>query len=124
MQDYIRLYCGSELAGNVILPSIALIDTNQRIRGVNYWESWETADDLITKINQFADTGYETPDPYRGGDADLVIRGTEDYVSAKNIVRLVNQARERNGHEPLFFDRALTETAMRRAEEIAVYYSH
>ena len=79
---------------------------------------------MITKINQFADTGYETPDPYRGGGADLVIRGTEDYVSAKNIVRLVNQARERNGREPLFFDRALTETAMRRAEEIAVYYSH
>lgn len=128
MWSAIRQHKGDDIS-SVRLPVVVLIDGNNRIQNIAM-DGLISADELIGMVNQFADTGYtpskpsEPSDPYDGKLAELTISGTEDYQSAKEVCRLVNEARAEKGLSPLYFDKALTEAAMQRAAEIAVYYSH
>lgn len=52
------------------------------------------------------------------------ITGTADYAAAQEELGILNSYRSGNGLSELTLDTALTEAAMQRAAEIAVYYSH
>lgn len=121
MWFYVMRYYGS--ASTAAAPVTVLIDGDNMIQDI-YLEGAQSADDLITKINKFADTEYVPKDPYYGVNVNLTIHGMEDYNSANKVYELVNQARIKNGLTPLYLDKDLTETAMQRAAELAVYYSH
>lgn len=108
---------------STVMPMIVLVDENNMVQTfIN--DNLKSADDLITMINKFADTRYTTSDPYYGKTTALTISGTEDYVSANQVYEMVNHSRNANGMPSLRLDKELTETAMQRAAELAVYYSH
>lgn len=121
MWFYIMRYYGS--ASTATMPVIVLIDENNMIRDVHQ-DGELSADELIVGINKFTDTGYTTSDPYYEAIVNLKVSGTEDYISAKQVFELTNQARNQNGLASLHLDKDLTEAAMQRAAEIAIYYSH
>lgn len=50
--------------------------------------------------------------------------GTENYDYAYEVLRLTNEARAKVGAAPLTMDASLLESAMQRAAECAIYYSH
>ena len=58
------------------------------------------------------------------GIAEVTAAGTEAYSQAMDVFELVNENRAANGAGKLSFSATLTELAMQRAAEIAVYYSH
>lgn len=49
------------------------------------------------------------------------ITGACDYTKASEVLELLNDHREKNGLTPLTMDAELTEAAMQRAAEIAIY---
>lgn len=49
------------------------------------------------------------------------ITGACDYTKASQVLELLNDHREKNGLTPLTMDAELTEAAMQRAAEIAIY---
>ena len=54
----------------------------------------------------------------------VVVTGTEDYDEAREVLAIVNKERTALGLDPLELDIELTETAMQRAAELSVLYSH
>ena len=54
----------------------------------------------------------------------VIVEGTADYDAAQEQLTLTNAERAKKGRAPLKMSRSLQETAMRRAAECAVYYSH
>lgn len=54
----------------------------------------------------------------------LRFSGVRSYTYANQALKLVNQARARAGKPKLTMGSRLQEDAMKRAEEIAVYFSH
>ncbi len=50
--------------------------------------------------------------------------GAYRYDQAWEILKLVNQAREKEGHQPLVMDKFLLDSAVIRAQESAVIFSH
>ena len=54
----------------------------------------------------------------------LQFQGVRSYTYASNALELVNQVRAKAGRKKLTMGSQLQEDAMRRAEEIAVYFSH
>lgn len=54
----------------------------------------------------------------------LVIKGTENYGAANEVFQLVNATRKEKGLAELNLDKALTDTAMQRAAEIAINFDH
>lgn len=59
-----------------------------------------------------------------GTKLDLAIQGECDYKIANEILTIVNAERKKVGKKALAMDKTLTEYAMQRAAECAVYYSH
>ena len=57
-------------------------------------------------------------------DECLYINGTEDYSKAYEVLNLVNKERKAAGLETLKMDGSLLKTAMLRAAEITLYFSH
>lgn len=57
-------------------------------------------------------------------NVDFTIYGTYDYAQAEEVLALVNEERAAEGLSQLTLDPVLTELAMQRAAECAVYYSH
>jgi len=55
---------------------------------------------------------------------DFPISGTQDYAAAYQMLSLINAERTRAGKSTLRMDTALTKTAMRRAAETTVSFSH
>ncbi|MCD7944907.1 MAG: CAP domain-containing protein [Clostridia bacterium] len=55
---------------------------------------------------------------------DVTIFGTCNYDGANEIVEKTNEARAAEGLDALVMDVQLTEWAMQRAAELAIYYSH
>jgi uncharacterized repeat protein (TIGR02543 family) len=66
---------------------------------------------LSTSLSALAD-GYKT------------VEGVFDYGFAQDVFDIVNIERVGRGIEPLVMTPALTDAAMKRAAELAVYYSH
>lgn len=54
----------------------------------------------------------------------VALAGTFDYAQAYEVFRQVNQVRAQQGKHALVFDKGLTEAAMQRAAECALFYSH
>ncbi|MCD8055981.1 MAG: InlB B-repeat-containing protein [Clostridiales bacterium] len=54
----------------------------------------------------------------------VTVSGTANYDYANEVVALVNEERAAEGLDPLVMDERLTEGAMQRAAELAIYYSH
>lgn len=99
-------------------PFTVLIDGNNKVQKV--LTGYQTADGIMTEIRQFASVDYEESNP----KVTVHISGTENYSYANEVLALVNQERARRGLSPLKPDQALMETAMQRAAELAMYYSH
>lgn len=57
-------------------------------------------------------------------DDSLYIRGTQDYSKAYDVLKLVNKERKAAGLGALKMDESLLETAMLRAAETVVLFSH
>lgn len=55
---------------------------------------------------------------------NVQVEGTKYYNYADEMFKIINQEREKEGLEPLAFDKELTETAMQRCAEIAISFSH
>ena len=55
---------------------------------------------------------------------DISITGTKNYNNAYSVLRLVNEERQKQGLNALVMNKSLLETAMMRAGEIAVCFSH
>lgn len=118
--EYVNLYLGN--ANTVTLPVTVLLDENNGIRDV--CTGVLSANDIASKISQFVDIGSSVPDSSGVAAVQLKIRGTEDYVLANQVYQLVNQERNAKGLPSLHYDHKLTETAMQRAAECAIYFSH
>ena len=54
----------------------------------------------------------------------LRLTGTADYTQAYKVLELVNQERKKQGSQPLKMDKTLLATAMQRAAETSVSWSH
>lgn len=55
---------------------------------------------------------------------DYTLSGTQYYNHASEVVRSVNTYRSQNGLSSLSWNKTLTEYAMQRAAELAIYYDH
>lgn len=66
--------------------------------------------------------GSGEPDPQ--GTYTVKLSGTFDYAAAWEELALINSCRAEAGVSPITLDAELTQAAMQRAAEIAVYYSH
>ncbi len=55
---------------------------------------------------------------------EITISGTENFDYIKEVHKIVNEERAKKGKSALILDKELTNRAMKRASEIAVYYSH
>lgn len=58
------------------------------------------------------------------GTAALSLQGTLDYAKAFDALNSTNQLRAKAGRSALKMDQELLETAMQRAAELALYFSH
>ena len=54
----------------------------------------------------------------------ITISGNENFDYVKEVHQIVNEERAKEGKSALVLDKELTNRAMKRASEIAVYYSH
>ena len=68
---------------------------------------------VLLAIPAYADTTF-----------NFTIDGTYNYAEAQDVLDGLNQLRIANGLSPVTLDVTLTEMAMQRAAECAVYYSH
>lgn len=99
-------------------PFTVLIDGNNKVQKV--LTEYQSADGIMKEIRAFAGGNYEETNP----KVNVDISGTENYSYANEVLALVNQERARRGLGALKQDQALTEVAMQRAAELAMYYSH
>lgn len=82
------------------------------------WQGSFKTDYYLSALSAI-DGNYEAPSNYH-----VKINGTNDYYSAYAILDILNKYRKDNGLSQLTMDKDLLNTAMQRAAEIAVYYSH
>ncbi len=102
------------------LPTIVIIDGNNQI--IDILSGRQTASTIINIIN--GNSSDDTPGDVTGSAASVTVDGTENYDFANDVLALVNQTRAEKGVAPLKFDESLLETAMQRAAELSLYYSH
>lgn len=121
--DALKAYTEAYEGGNTMsVPTTVLVDGANNIQYL--YRGAKSADDLIYAINTFVNTGYTTQNPYYNMNTNVTITGTEDYNAVNEVYQRVNQERAAKGLSALHLDKELTETAMQRAAEIAIYYSH
>jgi len=73
------------------------------------------------------DSGNNTNDNNQIDDnkiMNLSVSGQENYDYAYEVLEIVNETRTKLGYNALSMDKSLLETAMQRAAEISIYYSH
>lgn len=114
MWEYHDSIYGPAASGS--LPFTVLIDGNNRVR--NVLKGNQSANAIMSEIEKFSSVEYENP------NVSIVVRGTENYDYIKDVLKLVNQSRTAKGLSTLTLDKELLETAMQRAAEISMYYSH
>ena len=102
------------------LPTIVIIDGNNQV--IDILSGYQTASTIINIIN--GNSSDDTPGDVTGSAANVTVDGTENYDFANDVLALVNQTRAEKGVAPLKFDESLLETAMQRAAELSLYYSH
>ncbi len=66
----------------------------------------------------------EEPSEPESDICTLQVAGMREYDEIQEVFRLLNEQRTQNGLEPLILDATITELAMQRAAECALYYSH
>ena len=64
-----------------------------------------------------------TPESY-GKLYETAVTGTANYKAAFQVLELVNKERKKVGKAALVMDKAMLESAMQRAAECSLYYSH
>lgn len=97
-------------------PIIALVDSSNKVRSVTVGPKSETF--LLEEMQKFT-----TISNYVKTKFDITVPGIEEYAYTQTILALVNQARAKQSLPKLTLDVELTEAAMQRAAEIAVFYS-
>ncbi len=113
---------GAGITGSVTLPAIVLLDSQNSVRSV--LTGYQSSNDLFREMNQFASISGSETDDEEDAERNLVINGKEDYDEAYQVLDIVNQTRAEVGQPALKMDVELLETAMIRAAEISVFYSH
>ncbi|MEZ3422510.1 MAG: fibronectin type III domain-containing protein [Lachnospiraceae bacterium] len=114
-------YLDLVMARNLMaLPTIVIIDGNNQV--IDILSGYQTASTIINIIN--GNSSDDTPGDVTGSAASVTVDGTENYDFANDVLALVNQTRAEKGVAPLKFDESLLETAMQRAAELSLYYSH
>lgn len=102
------------------LPTIVIIDGNNQI--IDILSGRQTASTIINIIN--GNSTDDIPGDVTGTAASVTVDGTENYGFANDVLALVNQTRAEKGVAPVKLDESLLETAMQRAAELSLYYSH
>ncbi|MBQ7800801.1 MAG: S-layer homology domain-containing protein [Oscillospiraceae bacterium] len=116
-----QTYCEYSLT----YPFVVIITESGGVRTIQYADKMMTSparlyNSLAALIPEFADsTSGDLP-----GLVSVTVAGTQMYSEAADVFTLVNQNRVANGAAELTYNATLTELAMQRAAEIAVYYSH
>lgn len=119
MWDYFDMFHDPTVANTGVgLPFTVLIDGNNQVQKV--LTGYYSADAIMDEIKQFSSPDYVEKNP----KLNVYIEGTENYSYANDVLSLVNQTRAQGGLPALKLDSELTEAAMQRAAEIALYYSH
>ncbi len=72
----------------------------------------------------FAAVLFALPVSAASETVDVTIYGMQNYDEANKVFEIINSSRAEEGKSPLVMDPVLTECAMQRAAENAVYYSH
>lgn len=104
----------------IAIPTTVIIDGNDQV--IDVLSGRQTASTIINIIN--GNSSDDTPGDVTGPAASVTVDGTENYDFANNVLTLVNQARAEKGLAALKLDESLLETAMQRASELSIYYSH
>lgn len=110
------------MGGSVTLPAIILLDSQNTVRSI--LTGYQSSNDLFREMNQFAIISGSASDEEEDTERNLFISGQDDYEAAYQTLALVNQIRTQAGRPALKMDAELLETAMVRAMEISVFYSH
>lgn len=103
------------------LPFTVMIDGNNQVR--QFLTGYQTADAIMDKMKEFVTAEDEASDNEET-TVDVNIPGVQNYDYALEVLKLVNEARDKEGLPGLELDKELLEIAMQRAAEIAVYYNH
>ncbi|MCD8004098.1 MAG: leucine-rich repeat protein, partial [Oscillospiraceae bacterium] len=83
-------------------------------------DAFETVTNLIqtgTSLVSYGKNGLRTAET-------VTVTGTRDYSSTYAVLEIVNQEREAKGLSALVMNESLLETAMQRAAEISILFSH
>lgn len=115
--DYLNLI---QARAGFAIPTTVIIDGNDQI--LDILSGRQSANTIINKIN--GNSSDDTTGDVTGSAASVTVDGTENYDFANDVLALVNQTRAEKGVAPLKFDESLLETAMQRAAELSLYYSH
>ena len=114
MWDYVGLLDGGY---SITWPVVVIIED---VNGSNVIKNYGIS---IPYIDKYEKAIYgEVPD-YHNFPV-YQVPGTMSYGSAVKIAELLNEDRAENGLKPVKLDAQLTEFAMQRAAECAMYYSH
>lgn len=116
MWNYYDLYFDASAGGT--LPFTVLIDENNRVQKVLTGN--QSADAILREIKAF--TVFDEEETKL--NVNLEITGTENYTYVNEVLELVNQTRMEKGLPALTLDKDLLESAMQRAAENSLYYSH
>lgn len=115
--DYLNLI---QARAGFAIPTTVIIDGNNQI--LNILSGRQSANTIINIIN--GNSGDDTPGDVTGSSASVTVNGTENYDFVNDVFALVNKTRAEKGVAPLKLDESLLETAMQRAAELSLYYSH
>lgn len=116
MWNYYDLYFNASAGGT--LPFTVLIDENNRVQKVLTGN--QSSDAILREIKAF--TAFDEEETKI--NVNLEITGTENYTYVNEVLDLVNQTRKEKGLPALTLDKDLLESAMQRAAENSLYYSH
>lgn len=116
MWNYYDIYYDASAGGT--LPFTVLIDENNRVQKVLTGN--QSADAILREIKTFTTLDEEETKT----NVNLEITGTENYTYVNEVLDLVNQTRQEKGLPELVLDKDLLESAMQRAAENSLYYSH
>ncbi len=110
------LYAVGYLNNSVTLPVSFVLGENGNI------QEYMIGEDTVAAFENLLQ-GY-IPETASKQNAVLSVNGMNVYSQAFEILDQINIQRARNGLSVLHMDAALLDTAMQRAAEISVYYSH
>ncbi|MBO4938474.1 MAG: S-layer homology domain-containing protein [Oscillospiraceae bacterium] len=122
MWDSLSQFCSDS---TIYFPVVTILTQSGSVRTINYGDcamasSTMLYNSLAALLPDFAEsTTNELP-----GVVNVTVTGTKIYSEAADVYTLVNQNRSANGVSQVSYNATLTELAMQRAAEIAVFYSH